>query len=329
MRRRSVVLAGAASAMLAAAPARAQLPGRSYRVGLLPPLSGLGARPYVAALREELAKHGFIEGRNLDIDVQHQTGFGAVPAMAAARDLLALKPDVLLTLGTSLTRAAATATDTVPIVFAWLADPLAFGIVKDLARPGGNVTGVTDRNFELTIKRLELVRELLPSAKRVAMVAGYFDAVLESMMKFAHDAAEKLGFHLVRFEAGTSWAHVPQTAIDAGAQAALVMTPFAYFGLRHAEEEVVRLSIERRFPIVFANVETVATGGLMSYATRLDDNLRRAANLVARVLRGDRPGDLSVDQAAHFELAINLKTARAVGLKIPQSLLARADRVIE
>src|SRR5687768_4741030 len=102
MRRRSVVLAGAASAMLAAVPVRAQQPGRNYRVGLLPPLSGLGARPYVSALRAELARHGFVEGGNLNIDVQYQTGFGAVPAMAAARDLLALKPDVLLTLGTSL-----------------------------------------------------------------------------------------------------------------------------------------------------------------------------------------------------------------------------------
>ena len=329
MRRRTVVLGGAAGAMLAATLLRAQQPGRQYRVGLLPPLSGLGARPYVSALREQLAKHGFVEGRNLSIDVRHQVSFGAVPAMAAASELLALKPDVLLTLGTPLTRAAATATDAVPIVFAWVADPLAFGIIKELARPGGNVTGVTDRNFELTIKRLELVRELLPSAKRVAMVAGYFDAVLERMMKFAYGAAEKLEFQLVRIEAGTSWANVPQSAIDAGAQAALVMTPFAYFGLRYAEEEIVRHSNERRFPLVFANVETVETGGLVSYATRLDDNLRRAANLVARVLRGDRPADLPVDQAARFELAINLKTARAIGLKIPKSLLVRADRVIE
>jgi putative ABC transport system substrate-binding protein len=161
------------------------------------------------------------------------------------------------------------------------------------------------------------------------MVAGYFDAVLESMMKFAHVPAEKLGLHLVQFEAGGSWGRVPQSAIDAGAQAALVMTPFAYFGMRYAEEEIVRHSIERRFPLVFANVETVETGGLASYATRLDDNLRRAANLVARVLRGDRPADLPIDQAASFELAINLKTARAIGLKIPQALLLRADRVIE
>lgn len=329
MRRRTIVLGGAASAMLAAAGVRSQQPGRTYRVGFLPPLAGLGAQPYVTALREELAKHGFVAGRNLTIDVRYQAGFGAVPAMAAARELLALKPDVLLTLGTSLTRAAATASDAVPIVFSWVADPLSIGIVSDLARPRGNVTGVTDRNLEMTIKRLELLRALLPSAKRVAMVAGYFDSLLDRMLQNALGAADKLGFHLVKLEAGTAWAHVPQSAIDAGAQAASLMTPFAYFGMRHAAQEIVRHSTERRFPLVFANVETVEAGGLASYATRLEDNLRRGANLVARVLRGDKPGDLPIDQAARFELAINQKTAQAIGLKIPQSLLLRADRVIE
>lgn len=327
MRRRTILLGGAAGAVLAATGVRAQQPRRDHRIGVLLPIAGLAAAPHMSALREQLAKHGFVEGQNLSIDIQIPE-FGARPAAVAVRELIDRKPDAMLVLGTQLAQAAVAATDAIPMVFAWVGDPLASGILKDLARPDRNVTGVTSRFFELAAKRVELVRELLPTARRLAMASNYFDSTLETAMQYAQRAAEQLGIELVRVEVGGSWSNGIQASMKTGAQAVLVMTPFAFFGMQLAAEEVVRDSLEHRFPAVFSNVETVDMGGLISYATRLTDDLRRGAALLARLLRGEKPRDLPVDQAARFELAINLKTARAIGLTIPPSLLVRADRVV-
>jgi putative ABC transport system substrate-binding protein len=329
MRRRTVVLGAAASAVLAAAPVRAQQPGRTYRIGVLTPVAGLAGAPYLAALREQLGKHGFAEGRNLGIDVRVLDSFGSRAAAAAAQELIARKPDAILSMGTTLTLGALASTSTIPIVFTWVADPLGSGLLKNLARPDRNATGVTNRSFELTAKRVELVRALLPAAKRLAMATNYFDPVLEQAMTHAQRAAEQVGIELVRVEVGASWANGVELSKKAETQAMLALTPFRFFGLSFAEEDVVRQSIEQRFPVTFSNVETVEAGGLASYGTRLTDDVRRAADLLARVLAGEKPQELSVDQAARFELAINVKTARAIGLTVPQSLLVRADRVIE
>jgi putative ABC transport system substrate-binding protein len=329
VRRRTIVLGAAASAVLAATGARAQQPGRMYRVGVLTSVAGLAGAPYLSALREQLGKHGFVDGRNLGIDVRVPDSFGSQAAAAAARELIARKPDAILSMGTTLTQGALASTGTIPVVFTWVSDPLGSGLLKDLAKPDRNATGATNRNFELTAKRIELVRALLPVAKRLAMATNYFDPVLEQAMSHAQRAAEQVGIELVRVEVGGSWANGVESSRKAGAQAMLALTPFRFFGLRFAEEDVVRQSIEQRYPVTFSNVETVNVGGLASYATRLTDDIRRAADLLARVLVGVKPQELSVDQAARFELAINLKTARAIGVPIPQSLLLRADRVIE
>jgi len=329
MRRRTVVLGAAAAATLATLPVSGQQAGRSYRVGVLIPVAGLLAAPYIAAARDQLSKQGFVEGRNLQLDVRIPDSFGAQEGMAKTRELAALKPDALLVLGTPLTQAAVSTAEAIPVVFAWVADPVASGILKNLARPERNATGVTNRFFELAAKRVELARELIPSSKRLAMAAGYFDAALETAMQFAQRTADKLALELVRVEVGGSWAHGVELSLKAGAQAMLAMTPFELLGSRFAAEQVITSSIERRFPVIFSNVETVDAGGLASYATRLGDDVRRAADLLARVLNGARPRDLPIDQAARFELAINLRTARAIGLNVPQSLLLRADRVIE
>jgi putative ABC transport system substrate-binding protein len=189
------------------------------------------------------------------------------------------------------------------------------------------VTGVSIRFFELAAKRLELVRELLPSAKRVAVASGVFDSVLEAAMVFVQRASEQLGLELVRVEGPL--AHAIRASTKTGAHAVSLMAPFAVLGQLSTAAEVVRHSIEQRIPAIFPDVESVELGGLMSYATNLSDDLRRGADLLARVLRGERPGDLPIDQSSRFELAVNLKTARAMSLAIPQSLLVRADRVIE
>ena len=328
MRRRTVVLGGAASAMLAAVPVRAQQPRRTYRVGILSPLAGLAAGPYLTAFREQMAKHGLVEGRNLSIDVRSPE-LGHVHGVAAAKELLALKPDALLPCGTALTKAAQSAAASVPIVFTWVADPVFSGIVKDLSRPGGNTTGVTNRNFEMAGKRLEILRELLPSARRVAMVYGVYDSLLEVTLGFAQTAARTLKLELVRVETGVAWQTAIRSVRQARADAMVLLTPFAFFGMRLTMEGFVRDAAEQRIPAIYPEIETVEAGGLISYASNLADDMRRGADRLVRVLRGEHPGDLAVDQASRFELAINLKTSRAIGLKIPQSLLIRADRVIE
>ncbi len=319
--RRRLVMAG--GALLAAPLAMAQAPGRSYRLGVLLPMGGLGAAKPMSALKELLAAQGFIEGRNLSIDAR----FGA--ESSDAKDLVASRPDAILAYSTVLTQAAQRATNAVPIVFVSVADPVLSGIVKEYARPGGNITGVTNRFFVLGAKRLELIRELLPSAKRVAVAAGVFDATVEVAMRHIQEASGPLGFELIRAEAGLSWRSAMEDAIKAGADAILLITPFSLFGILDSAREVVRVTNDRRVPAVFADVEPVAMGGLMSYTSNQDDALRRAADLLARVLRGEKPGELAVDQAARFELAVNLKTARAMGLTIPQSILLRANTVIE
>ncbi len=327
MRRRALLIGGAASAALAATGGLAQQP-RSYRVGILTPLSGMAASQHLSALREQLAKQGFVEGRNLGFEIRHPQ-FGPQYAKEAAGELAALKVDAILAFGTTMASAALGAARSTPIVFTWVADPVGAGLVKDLSRSGGNVTGVTNRGFEIAAKRLELLRETLPKAKRVAAVAGYFDSVLETAMHFAQRAADGLGFDLVRITAGAAWERVVDASIEARADALLVLTPFEFFGMRSTAEHVVRSTIERRVPAVFSERETVEIGGLMSYATSLVDDTRRGADLLARVLKGEKPGNLPVDQASRFEFAVNLKTARAIGLAIPQSLLLRADRIIE
>ncbi len=319
--RRRLVMAG--GALLAAPLAMAQAPGRSYRVGVLLPIAGLAAEKPIAALKDRLATHGFIEGRNLRLEVRFDA------SSWDAKQLADSMPDAMLVLSTVLAQAAQRATVQVPIVFAGVADPVMSGIVKEFARPGGNITGVTNRYFEIAVKRLELIRDLLPSAKRVAVVAGFFDATLETAMRLLQQASGPLGLELVRAQGGSGWASAVDSAITQGADALLLLTPFSAFGILDSARDVIRVANERRVPAVFADVEPVAMGGLMSYTSNQDDALRRAADLLARVLRGEKPGELAVDQAARFELVVNLKTARAMGLTIPQSILLRANTVIE
>lgn len=328
MKRRALLVGGAASAALAATRGLAQQPARIYRIGVLIPMVREVGEQYLLVLRDRLAKQGFVEGRNLRIDPQF-VAYGARPNIEAARELIALKPDAIFACSTLMAQAAQAASTKVPIIFAWVSDPVVSGIVKDYARPAGNATGVTNRFFELVAKRLDLVRELLPSAKRVVVMSGVFDAVLEAAMVFAEQAAKKLDFDLVRVATKGDWGQGVQDSVRAAAHAVLVVTPFAIFGLRSWANDVIRKTNQQRIPAVYAEAETVEMGGLMSYATNLSDDLRRGADLLARVLRGEPPAALPVDQASRFELAVNLKSARAIGLTIPRSLLVRADRVLE
>jgi len=321
MRRRRFLLAAGA---LAFAPlGRAQQPNRSYRVGVLLPIAEAADR-HLSVISDHLAKHGFVQDRNLTLDVRYSK-----TDPDAAQSLVDLKPDAILAASTNSVQAAQAATKTVPVVFTWVADPVLLGIVKNYARPGGNITGITNRYLELAAKRLELVRALLPAAKRVAGAGPFQEPEAAAALRVARQAARRLELELIVQPPFDSAYNLLRSVLKSGSQAILAFAQYEALGLRFAAANLVQVLAEKRMPCVFADTGTVAMGGLISYATNLDDDLRQGVDLISRVLKGDKPADLPVEQASRFELAINLKTARALGLTIPQSLLLRADRVIE
>ncbi len=323
MKRREA-LAALAALGLAPLDAHAQSVGRRFRVGVLLPVAEVAASS-LPPIRERLAVQGFVEGRNLALDVRYSR-----TDPDAARDLIARKADAILAVTTDAAEAALRETKTLPIVFCWVADPPLSGLVKQLGRPGGNVTGLSNRYYELTVKRLELLRDLLPSVKRVAVAGTLANPVHMAALKIARTAAARLGVELLaRPDVSWDWDHGLDQAIRAGAQAVCVLSVFGAHGLRYDMENAVRAVARRRIPAVWVERETVEAGGLMAYGTDLHDELRRAVDLIAQILKGRSPDDIPVEQASRFELAVNLKTAKALGLKIPQSILVRADRVIE
>ena len=324
--RRAFLLAS--SVLLAAPLARAQQRGRIYRVGTLFPFGPIGSERFIDALRERLAKHGFVEGGNLVIVASH-TYWDRKEAERSAREHSARPVDAIFTLSTIAAQGAIDGTKSVPIVFAWVGDPVFSGIVKAYARPGGNATGVSNRFFELYVKRLELLRELVPSARRIAVVAGVFDATLEAAWKLAEPAVAKLGLEPIRVAAGGRWGAAARDARSAGADVILVTTPFPHFGLHDEAKAFAEGAVNQRIPVVYSESDTVDAGGLASYGTNPLEDMRRGVDVLARVLKGESPTTLPVDQAARFELVINLKAAQAIGFKVPGTVLVRADRVIE
>jgi putative ABC transport system substrate-binding protein len=313
----------------------AQQPGRNYRIGVL--LSGPEPhmRRYLDALRERLALHGFVEGRNLRItwvaagDTQNE-------AFEGARTLLASAPDAFFTFGAAQTLGAQRLKAGAPIIFTFVGDPVAYGIVKEIRRPGGNTTGASMRERETTTKRLELLRDLLPRAKRIGLV-GYFLYTSRDIAYLANEpalraAAASLGFELIE-EPGATQAEgiVPamERAARRGAEAFYIFQPLVIRRFDWGGEEVIKFANERRIPAIFQELEMVEMGGLLSYGPSLVDEVRRSADQLVRVLNGAKAGELAVDQASRFELTVNLKTARAIGLTSLHAVMPRADRVIE
>lgn len=316
------------AASLAAPRAHAQAALRKYRVLVLHS-APIPSGPYHAALKERLAVHGFVEGKNLVLDtpVISTTRLNVRQDSAKA---FAQQPDAVLAFTSNLRDDAVAVAPKLPLVFAWVGDPVKAGLVKGYARPGGNATGVSNRFAEVAVKRLELLREVAPAIKRVAVVGSTFQAEGEAAMAGLRAAAPQLGFELV--EVSTSVIlQLPelQRAIGNGAEALLPLHVYSAFGARASGEEIVRLCAARRVPAIFAESELVEAGGLISYGTNLVDDVRRAADILVKVLRGSKPGDIPIDQASQFELAVNLRTARDMKVRIPPTVLARASRVIE
>jgi putative tryptophan/tyrosine transport system substrate-binding protein len=316
---------------LLAAPlaAEAQSTRRLYRIGFLGAASPSEPRSqrFFEAFRNGLAELGYVEGQNIAIESRWAAGkYERLPGLAA--ELVRLKMDVIVTAAVPAIRAAKEATSTIPIVMAVVVDPVATGLVASFARPGGNITGLSVRTPELVGKQLEMLREIVPKASRVAVLWNPANPGNPPQLRAAEVAARTLGMRLQLLEArnpreiDSAFAAMTKE----GASAVVVLVDVVLIEQR---TRIADLAATRRLPAVYGHVDHVGAGGLMAYAPNFFDNYRRAAAYVDKILRGANPGDLPIEQATKFELIINLKTAKALGLTIPPSLLQRADQMIE
>jgi putative ABC transport system substrate-binding protein len=302
-------------------------PGLSVRVAILDPTNTTRAIPGTTSFVQELQRLGYVEGRNLTIDFLSAED-KPVRLPDLARELVRAKPNVILTLGTvESTVAAMKATTTIPIVFIHAIDPVRTGLVASLARPGGNVTGVTSLNADLGAKRLELITEIVPSVRRVAVLVSPVDPGTPSMVGALKSAANARRLHLdlVEIQDPARLGGAVSDATKAGAGALLVLGSPPLYRL---SPSLAQLVAKHRLPAVSAWRAFPEAGGLASYGTAIPEMFQRAAGLVDRILKGAKPAELPVEQPTKFELVINLKTAKALAISVPESILLRADEVI-
>jgi putative ABC transport system substrate-binding protein len=325
---RASILALTAAILAWAHPAIAQPAGKTFRIGYLSAGSSAGNPLLVEAFRQGLRERGWVEGRNIDIEYRWAEGhFDRLQNLA--EELVRLNVDVIAASPTPGVIAAKNATKTIPIVGMGLTDPVALGVVGSLARPGGNVTGVTySVGSDIFGKDLALLREVSPKLRRVAVLSNPSSPARSPTLGNIETAARAMGVQLVMVDAsGPMDLDGAFAAITKGrAEAVLVITDPAYSGHR---KRLTALAVRNRLPSIFTQREDVEAGALMSYGPKLTDLWQRGAIHVDKILRGAKPGDLPVEQPTTFELAINLKTAKILGVSVPPSLLARADTVIE
>ncbi len=328
MRRRGLLAMIPGVLVISPSAPRAQPAPGAHRIGYLTGGTLATRGPYFEAFRQGLQELGYREGHNLVLDARSADGrFDRLPAMAG--ELVGLKPDVLFVSTTPGSLAAKNATRTVPIVFAAVADPLGIGLVESLARPGGNITGITNVIVELTGKRLQLLKEVIPGATRVAILVNPDDANAPLQMRSAEEAAQTLGIELrpvLPVRAVDDLDAACRAAVQAGCHAALRMVDPT---LADQRRQIAELSIKYRLPVMLFFREDVDAGGLIAYGASNIVQYRQAAGLVHKILRGAKPADLPVEQPNTYDLTVNLRTARALGIDIPPTVLARASEVIE
>jgi putative tryptophan/tyrosine transport system substrate-binding protein len=325
-RRRDVlVLLGAAA--LAPETVRPQAPAEVRRIGLLSPYSPSDTALWHQAFRLGLRDLGWVEGKNLGIEYRHAEGrTDRLPELAA--DLVRLKVDTIVAAVSSDALAARKATRAIPIVVASAGDPVESGLVDSLARPGGNVTGLTNIPAELAGKMLQLLKEAVPKLSRVAVLWNLERAGSTLYREEIQLPARQLGIqlHWLEVRSRNDFGQAFEAAIKARAGALFVArSPMIYTNLKR----VADFAAKNRLPSIFHLEEFVDAGGLVAYGSDRADLYRRAATYVDKILRGAKPADLPVERPTKFRLAVNLKTAKAIGITIPQSVLFRADRVIE
>ena len=327
MRRRAFV-SGALVLLAAPLASQAQQGDRLPRIGFLSAISltDPSLKPYFGAFRQALGDVGLVDGENITIDWRSADGnYQRLPDLAA--ELVRLKMDLIVASGgPPVVRAVQRATATIPIVMTTSGDPVAAGLVASLARPGGNVTGRTIFTSELVGKRLELLREVVPKLSRVAIL--WNPANPSSELREADVLAKALGVRLHPVMAQSPSA-IDETFAAMTREHVDGLYVVADSMLIDERQRIADLALKRRLPAVYANRLHVEAGGLMAYGADLLDQLRGVARYIARILKGAKPADLPVEQPTKFELVINLKTAKALGLTIPPSLLLRADQVIE
>ncbi|MGQ0579597.1 MAG: ABC transporter substrate-binding protein [Betaproteobacteria bacterium] len=325
MTRRNFLLALALSLPVAATHAWAQQTNKIPLVGLLMPGAPRG-EPTAEAFWQGLRDWGYVDGRNINIEFRTADQSDRLPGLA--EELVRLKVDVIAVAGTPAAEAVKRATSTIPIVLTTVADPVGSGLVASLARPGGNVTGLSTMTGELTAKRLQLLKETLPRLTRVAVLwdpgTSWHAKGIEDLKAAAHSLSIELTFVGARTsdEFDAAFAAVSR----ARAQALYVLDSGLFYN--HRVTLATRAS-KARLPNIHASRVHPDNGGLMSYGANYADLMRRSVGYVAKILKGAKPGDLPIEQPTKFDFVVNLKTAKAIGITIPQSILLRADKVIQ
>jgi ABC-type uncharacterized transport system substrate-binding protein len=325
-RREFITLLGGAAATWPLA-ARAQQPGKLPTIGFLGAGTLSAQSQRTTAFVQRLRQLGWIEGRTVAIEYRWAEGRYERFAEIAA-EFIRLKVDVIVTWATAPVLTAKQATSVIPIVFAVAGDPVGSGLVASLARPGGNVTGSSLQQTDLASKRLELLREIVPGVRRLAIMGNVGSSLIAVEMREVQSMAHSLGLEVGRLEIGRP-DDIP-LAIKAALNDhmdALYVCADPLVGTNRPR--IVTLAQAARLPTMFGEREYVDAGGLISYGPNLPDLFRRAAELVDKILRGTKPADIPVEQPTKFDLLINLITAKALGLSVPPTLLARADEVIE
>jgi putative tryptophan/tyrosine transport system substrate-binding protein len=312
-----------AVAVIAEAQQPKKIPWVCYLIGSTASSSAESLKPF----RERLRELGYIEGQNISMESRYWDGkIERLPSLAA--ELVRLNCDVILTTGTEAAEASKNATKAIPVVMAYSGDAVRLGIVADLARPGGNITGLTSINAELSGKRLELLKEVVPRLSRVALLWSPGNPNTKYLLNETESAASSLrvAIQSVQVKVPNDIEEAFQAATKKRAQA--LMLGGGGFLSSH-QKRIVELAAKNRLPGVYPNVQYVEAGGLMTYTEDRSEMFRRAAEYVDKILKGTKPADLPVERPKKFELVINLKMAKQIGLTIPQKVLARADKVIK
>jgi putative ABC transport system substrate-binding protein len=323
MKRRTFIKVIAGSAVVCwPLVGRAQQAAKVKRIGFL--RVGPPPAPWIEGLREGLRQLGYTEGRDIAIEFGLPSSAAKIPEAAA--ELVRLKVDVIVASGTPSVLPARDAAGTIPVVFVAAIDPVATGLVGSLARPGGNVTGVTAMQADITGKRLELLRELLPSLSRIALMVRATSQANAQYVQEAEAAARSLGLQLQVLSLPDA-TKLEETIAAAKGASALIVADDAVFTTHRTQ--IAQLALSNRLPTVYGFSDMVEAGGFLAYGPHYKDLYRRAATQVHKILQGAKPADLSIEQPTKFELVLNMRTAKALGLTVPPALLARADELIE